>query len=203
MTANGRGMMNFAVYITPWLAIAVVSIPEYARAQWTQTAGPEGDYVFCITADSHTVYISSNGGVLASTNSGMTWNKISFPPASVSVLYSTGANLYAGTMGGGIYTSSNGGANWSAIDSGLAYVGVWRFDLFAAKDTHLYAHCWALINVNYSSRSATIILPGGLFPCRGGEALGLALPWLFLFCSFLRLLLSVFGFCLWCCSLPG
>lgn len=149
--------MNLGVCTTMWLAIAVVSIPQFARAQWAQTAGPEGDYIFCIAADSHKVFVSSNGGVLASTNSGMTWSKINFPPASVSVLYSTGANLYAGTMGGGIYTSSNGGANWSAIDSGLAYIGAWRFDLFTAKDTLLFAHCWAPMNEmgDYP--------PGGLF----------------------------------------
>ena len=149
--------MNFGVCATVWLSIAVVSIPEYARAQWAQTEGPEGDYVFCIAADSQKVFISSNGGVLASTNSGTTWSKINFPPASVSALYSTGANLYAGTMGSGIYTSSNGGASWSAIDSGLAYIGAWRFDLFAAKDTLLYAHCWAPMN------DMGDYPPGGLF----------------------------------------
>src|SRR6185436_9728998 len=71
-----------------------------------------------------TLYTSTGGGILKTTNGGGSWNAIPQSPFSVQAIVvdpSTPATLYAAgnSSGGGVFKSTNGGANWQPVNNGL------------------------------------------------------------------------------------
>ncbi|MEW6296455.1 MAG: hypothetical protein AB1671_01770 [Thermodesulfobacteriota bacterium] len=84
--------------------------------------------------DSETLYAGTNtstvsndrlfegGGVLKSTDGGVTWTATNFPDLGVSIVRLDPTNpaiLYAGTTGSGVFKSTDRGMNWAAMNNGL------------------------------------------------------------------------------------
>lgn len=65
------------------------------------------------------------------------WVQTSAPNAGdVSVLVTSGQNLFAGTKRGGVFLSTNNGTNWIAINNGLTSAEIWTL---ATDGTNLFA----------------------------------------------------------------
>lgn len=76
-------------------------------------------------------------GVYLSTNGGGKWAPVDsgLPTTSINVLFSNGANLFAGTDNG-VYLSTNGGGLWAPLNNGLSDQHV---KCFAFDGSNLYA----------------------------------------------------------------
>lgn len=97
--------------------LLILSITFKLGAQWQQTNGPNGGYIFSFTRCGSDVYCAANeGGVFKSTNSGLNWVESSNGlnhPAYIYHLASGGNNIYA--SGVGLFKSSDNGNNWISI----------------------------------------------------------------------------------------
>ena len=91
-----------------------------ANAQWTQTTGPVGGTVACLTTDGTSLYAGTQGsGVFYSSNSGTSWTQVinGLNSTFINALTMSGSTVFAG--GGGVFTSTNNGANWTNLSSGI------------------------------------------------------------------------------------
>src|ERR1019366_6804300 len=68
-----------------------------------------------------TLYATSGGAVIESTDAGSTWAFLSqiAPGATATALAASGDILYAGTQAQGAFKSSDGGLTWTAINNGI------------------------------------------------------------------------------------
>jgi uncharacterized protein (TIGR03437 family) len=68
-----------------------------------------------------TLYATSGGAVIESTDAGSTWAFLSqiAPGATATSLAASGNVLYAGTIAQGAFRSSDGGLTWTAINNGI------------------------------------------------------------------------------------
>src|SRR5712692_9817374 len=92
------------------------------HAQWIQTNGPYGAYVFTFAVSGTNLFAGTyDGGVFLSTNNGTSWTAVNtgLTNTIVNVLAVSGTNLFAGTIGGGVFRSTNDGTSWTAVDTGL------------------------------------------------------------------------------------
>ena len=118
--------------LTQILLYFFVTIAE-TYAQWEQTNGPEGLYVydfavsgtniFAGAEDSNNPQLCCRGLVLLSTDNGANWTSVStgIVTKQVSALAISDTNIFAGTFGGGsMYLSTNNGTSWTEINTGMA-----------------------------------------------------------------------------------
>src|SRR5215510_692612 len=96
--------------------------PAQGAPQWRQTSGPEGGVVLGLFRHGSTLFAGMrDGGVLRSTDQGMTWMAANngLPPlASAFSFAAVGTELYVGIFGG-IYRSSDDGMSWKGSYTGL------------------------------------------------------------------------------------
>jgi photosystem II stability/assembly factor-like uncharacterized protein len=88
---------------------------------------------------------NGGGGVLKSTDGGMTWVGTGLTMSNVHALAIDPQNpsiVYAGTDGG-VFKTFDGGANWSAINSGLTALSVSTLTINALNSITLYAGTYA------------------------------------------------------------
>ncbi len=146
--------------------------------------------------DSNRVYAFIAGqGLVTSSDSGETWQKLPQPPGAVTALAAQDKQMiYAGTARNGVLQSDNGGQNWQPSGNGLASVQVTglaiSFDgvLFASTSSGLYRRAgsavWeplplkkALLAVTVSPHNSQLLLAlsdqGEIFRSRdGGQTWG-------------------------------
>jgi photosystem II stability/assembly factor-like uncharacterized protein len=108
-------------------------------AQWVTNGpytGPIISSVYGLAVSGTNLFAGGEDGVFLSTDNGASWaaTNVGLTNTRVHVLFASGANLFAGTIGGGAFLSTNDGASWSA--TGLTQIHVSTFvhsgnDLFA------------------------------------------------------------------------
>ena len=92
------------------------------KAQWIQTAGPNGGNIRAIAVDSPFVFVGGDyAGVYMSSDNGYNWNRATNGLTSLRVmsLINVSGNLFAGMDVNGIFLSTNNGANWTQLTNGL------------------------------------------------------------------------------------
>ncbi len=112
---------------------------DTATAQWQQTNGPYGGYVYALAVSGTNLFAgTSSGGVFLSTNNGTSWTAVNtgLTYTYVLSLAVSGTNLFAGTDGGGVFLSTNNGTSWTAVNTGLTNTTVWSL---AISGTNLFA----------------------------------------------------------------
>jgi hypothetical protein len=87
------------------------------EAQWTQTNGLNGDFVYALLSYGDTIFAGTGSGTYMTTNNGNNWT--SAFGTSFRSFTSTGNYLLGGTQSAGVYVSTNGGLNWIQMNSGL------------------------------------------------------------------------------------
>ncbi len=96
--------------------------PIESHAQWIESNGHYGGEIHSITISGTNIFIGSyGGGVLLSTDNGLSWRAVNSGLTDTSVLSLTSfnGNLFAGTDGSGVFLSTNNGISWNPINSGL------------------------------------------------------------------------------------
>src|ERR1039457_3859816 len=113
-------------YNTLLIILLILLRTQILFPQWTQTNGPGGGQVNCLTVCGNNIFAGSDGGVFFSSNDGISWNKANNGLANVTVQSFTvsGNSIFAGTKGNGIYLSTNNGAVWTQINNGLTMTNV-------------------------------------------------------------------------------
>ncbi|MFL5765730.1 MAG: PKD-like domain-containing protein [Bacteroidia bacterium] len=109
-------VQGFAKY----LMLLLVFCSFNASAQWTQTAGPVGGTVKCMTTDGSGLFAGTQGsGVFYSANSGANWSQVinGLSSTYINALAMSGSTVFAG--GNGVFTSTNNGATWTNCTSGI------------------------------------------------------------------------------------
>jgi hypothetical protein len=112
-----------------------------ADAQWAQTNGPYGGYVYSLGVSGPFVLAGTHGaGAYRSSDNGATWTtaRSGLVTPHVYAFLNNGSNLFAGCpgTGGGIWLSTDNGATWSSSGSGLTSSEVYGL---ARLDTNLFA----------------------------------------------------------------
>jgi hypothetical protein len=92
-----------------------------APAQWVQTNGPYGGFVYSFAVSGTNLFAGTFGGVFLSTNNGTSWTAVNngLTNTWVNALAVSGTNLFAGTNGGGVFLSTNNGTSWTSVNTGL------------------------------------------------------------------------------------
>ena len=78
-------------------------------AQWVQTNGPIGGYVYSIVVQDQYMFAGTENGVFRSGDKGLSWISRGLREFSINCLINDGTNLYASTERDGLYSSSNQG----------------------------------------------------------------------------------------------
>jgi Secretion system C-terminal sorting domain len=124
------------------LCFVLATNPTPIFAQWIQTNGPSGGYVFCFGVSDTNLYAGTSGaGVFLTTNRGTDWEEVNsgLTNNSVQDLTVLGTNLFAGTYGAGVFRITINDTNWSAVNTGLTNDSVLAL---AVYNTNLYAGTW-------------------------------------------------------------
>ncbi len=96
-------------------------------AQWKQSSGPYGGFIWCLAITDHDTLLAgtSNSGIFRSTDNGSTWkalhNGLSYYQSGVGFIASRPGELFAGNAGI-LFRSRDGGDSWSKIEA--APVGI-------------------------------------------------------------------------------
>ncbi|HZK77254.1 MAG TPA: hypothetical protein VFD13_10125 [Candidatus Kapabacteria bacterium] len=93
-------------------ALAVMP-PCALRAQWVQTNGPYGGFIYCLTVNGTNLYAGTDSGIFLSTNNGDNWRSLSKPSNDgINALAVSGARLFALT-GDGLFFTTDSGESWT------------------------------------------------------------------------------------------
>jgi len=115
-----------------YILVIAMLIGNIVNAQWQQTNGPYGGYIYSLATNGSNLYAGTyGGGVFLSTNNGTTWSAINNGLSSLNIysLKVSGTNIYAGTGGAGVFLSTNNGANWTAINNGLTNLNIMSIEV--------------------------------------------------------------------------
>jgi photosystem II stability/assembly factor-like uncharacterized protein len=103
------------------LLLIIVSLSStYVNAQWSM-CNSTINITDLATIGTNVFAGVNGGGVLMSTDNGVTWNSMNngLTNTSVKTLAASGSNLFAGTYGGGVFLSTNNAVSWTKINNGL------------------------------------------------------------------------------------
>ena len=122
------------------LALSILLTAD-SRAQWTQTNGPYGGYIYSLGVSGGYVLAGTHGaGAYRSSDNGTTWTTASsgLVTPHVYAFLTKGSNLFAGCpgTGGGIWVSTDNGGTWTWSGSGLTSTEVYGL---TSLDTNLFA----------------------------------------------------------------
>ncbi|MGE5498121.1 MAG: hypothetical protein ACM3Q2_08630, partial [Syntrophothermus sp.] len=102
--------------------LALITPSDYIFAQWVQTNGPGGGFVYSFAVVGNNVFAGTSGGVYFSTNNGAAWTAVNngLPEGTSIISLSAHNNLiFAGTYKKGIFRSTDYGSNWDSVNNGL------------------------------------------------------------------------------------
>ena len=126
------------------LTIVTLSV-NIVSAQWVQTNGPNGGYIYSIVISGTNIFAGTyGGGVFLSSDNGANWTAVNngLTNSYVRSLAISGTNIFAGTAGGGVFFSSDNGAHWTAVNNGLSAntfvysLAISGTNIFAGTDYH-------------------------------------------------------------------
>jgi ligand-binding sensor domain-containing protein len=121
-----------------FVVICLFTIINPLHAQWVQTNGPYGGYVYAFAVSGTNLFAGTDeGGVFISTNNGTSWTAAStgLTNATVQCFAVSGTNIFAGTWDG-VYLSTNSGTSWTAVNTGLTNTSV---QALAVSGTNIFA----------------------------------------------------------------
>jgi len=110
--------------------LPLIGLSSLVNAQWTQTNGPYGGSIACVTSDGTNIFAGTREGVFLSINNGSSWTAVNngLTNPNVSSLAISGTNIFAGTYdtGGGsdVFLSTNNGTSWTAVNNGLTNTSI-------------------------------------------------------------------------------
>lgn len=95
------------------------------------------------------LYVASNSGILATSNSGGTWGTLTTntpAPDVISLDPSNPKNLYVGTFYNGVYVSKDGGSTWSQSIAGNAtYITGFVIDPASPSSIYVSSITWGVL----------------------------------------------------------
>lgn len=104
-------------------ALLLLVVTSDARAQWIQTAGPEGATVLASYAAANgSIFVGTlGGGIFRSTNAAASWEPVNAGLTDFNVyeLHGDGNAIYAGTDRDGVFVSKDNGDSWTALMTGM------------------------------------------------------------------------------------
>lgn len=120
------------------ILLVFVFINQFAFSQVNfrkeRSNGFNGGSIGMIAVDSrnNTIYASTGGGILRSTDNGANWSRVSPDMKAngiLSILVTPKGHLLAGTLRFGIFRSEDNGETWKQVNNGLTSTGtnVWSF----------------------------------------------------------------------------
>ena len=98
-------MKNILTLGVAFLGVLILTT-SYTLAQWVQTNGPYGGYVYCFAVSGTNLFVgTTGGGVFLSTNNGTSWTAVNtgLTNTVVLALAVSGTNLFAGNYYGGVW----------------------------------------------------------------------------------------------------
>ncbi len=97
-----------------YACIFLITFFSYSNAQWVQT-GPSGGFINKFYASGNKIYAAAYGGVLISTDYGLTWSHSNwgFLDGDVRSVVITSTKVYAGTYFSGVYLKDLNGLTWT------------------------------------------------------------------------------------------
>jgi ASPM-SPD-2-Hydin domain-containing protein/type IX secretion system substrate protein len=98
-------------------------ISRTLTAQWVQTNGPYGGSILSLGICDTSIFAWGGGGVMLSTNDGMTWSAAGTPFGSFHSMAQQGMNIFAASRDDGVFLSPDNGASWTSVNNGLPMLG--------------------------------------------------------------------------------
>jgi photosystem II stability/assembly factor-like uncharacterized protein len=104
-------------------------VTQISFAQWVQTSGANGSFIYCFTVKGTDIFAGygsgvNSGGIIRSTDYGVNWTDVSagLPSVQIMALTTSGNNLFTSEYDGGIYISTDDGANWNITALTVEYI---------------------------------------------------------------------------------
>ena len=104
-------------------------VTQISFAQWVQTSGANGSFIYCFTVKGIGIFAGysngvNSGGIIRSTDYGVNWTDVSagLPSVQIMALTTSGNNLFTSEYDGGIYISTDDGANWNITALTVEYI---------------------------------------------------------------------------------
>ena len=170
-------MKIFAKQLTSWVLVMILLFSTLASAQWNQTSGANGSFMYCFTVKGNDVFAGygsgvNSGGIIRSTDYGVNWSDVNtgLPSRQIMALTTSGNNLFTSQYDGGIYISTDDGANWSITALTVEYINGFAIignNLFAASKyngVHLTTDngtSWNLVNSGITDLESRAIYSKG------------------------------------------
>ena len=122
-------MKRLLLIFTQIIFCLSVTVVE-AHAQWGQTNGTEGLYVYDIAIRGTSIFAGAanlfnpnccKGEVFLSSDNGLNWTEVSTGLAApeIEAIVISGEDIFVGTQGEGVFLSTNSGVNWTGVSNGL------------------------------------------------------------------------------------
>jgi len=114
-----------------YLLFFILSFPVLSQFSWQQLNGPQGGITSMITSNSSGVLFmgSIGGGVLSSTDNGVTWQqKVNgfpspvFDDGTVAIAIAGDGDIFASSFTDGVYRSTNNGNSWVSTNFPNAFI---------------------------------------------------------------------------------
>ena len=135
-------------------------------SSWTLT-GPYGESTG-FTYINGVLYAATSQGIVASTDSGQTWNMFEATASPVYALAAVGTTFIAGELNGTVILSTNAGANWSTVYTGAATSPVWAVAIDPASPQDLFVIAqgapFLTVSTNSGASWSTFTLPANIQP---------------------------------------
>jgi len=104
-------------------------VTQICFAQWIQTSGANGSFIYCFTVKGTGIFAGysngvNSGGIIRSTDYGVNWTDVStgLPSVQIMALTTSGNNLFTSEYDGGIYISTDDGTNWNITALTVEYI---------------------------------------------------------------------------------
>ncbi len=122
-------MKTFVKQFTPFILVMIFIYSTSTSAQWTQTSGANGSFMYCFTVKGTDIFAGygsgvNSGGIIRSTDYGVNWTDVNtgLPSVQIMALTTSGNNLFTSQYDGGIYISTDNGANWNITALTVEYI---------------------------------------------------------------------------------
>ena len=105
---------NFSALLASFFCVCLASP---SPAQWRQVNGHGGATVRCLASGPTGIFAGTNGGVIHSTDSGITWSTINdgLTDSDIVSLIEVGSNVIVGSYGGSLYLLNDSGTRWHRV----------------------------------------------------------------------------------------
>ncbi|HZV13572.1 MAG TPA: T9SS type A sorting domain-containing protein, partial [Candidatus Kapabacteria bacterium] len=122
----------------PLSALGGVIVSRDSGTAWGPTLSISDSIIHSLFVNGPFLYAGTQNGFFSTSDGGYSWNKgnTGLTDTNITVITTSGGNIFAGTDSGGIFVSTNNGIDWTAANTGLTNKNILAL---AGSSSNIYA----------------------------------------------------------------